>query len=176
MKKQELTQELLHNIFLYNKETGIFTFKERNIDMGSYNVFNSRFANKETGTLNKKNGYIILAIYNKTYLAHRLAWLYEYGYLPDVQIDHKDNIRHHNWISNLREATNKQNSENRHTASCSNKSTGLLGSSYDKRSGKFRSVITRNGKMIHLGTFNTAEEAHQRYLEEKRKIHEFNML
>ena len=140
MKNKELTQELLKELLHYNPGTGIFTWNK-------------------TGTGRKKDktagwkthqGYISVDINSQPYQCHRLAWLYVYGVWPKDQIDHIDNIRHHNWISNLREATNTQNQQNLKKANITNKSCGLLGVSFNKNSRLYTSQITINRQRIHL--------------------------
>ena len=46
-----------------------------------------------------------------------------------------------------------------------NNTTGYKGVSYHKKAGKFRAYIVVNGKQIHLGLFDTAEQAAQKYAE-----------
>ena len=54
----------------------------------------------------------------------------------------------------------------------SNKTTGLLGASYESSSGKYRAQIMCKGKKITIGRFDTKEQAHNAYLEAKRIMHE----
>jgi len=96
------------------------------------------------------------------------------GFWPENQIDHINGARADNRFTNLREATNKENSENIKRARRSNKSTEVLG--VYTRGLKFRAQITHAGKIQRLGTFKTAEEAHQAYLTAKRDLHLFNTL
>jgi len=166
----ELTQEYLKSILDYEQYTGIFTYKERDYPP----EFNKKHGNKEAGSLCTIHGYVFISIKHKKYRAQRLAWLYVYGNMPN-KIDHIDNIRSHNWISNLREATNSQNQQNKTKCEKRNKA-GLLGVTYLKRDNRYRAQIGINKKTIYLGTFETAIDAHNRYLQEKRKIHEFNTL
>lgn len=73
------------------------------------------------------------------------------------QFDHEDRDRLNCQRDNLREATAQENARNRnpHIGSV----TGVKGVSWHKKNGKFRADITINGKMLHLGTFNTIDEA-----------------
>jgi hypothetical protein len=161
---KELTQERLKELLHYDQETGVFIWK----------IDRSRLAKKGNiaGCFNYY-GYIDIKIDGKTYKANRLVWIYVYGKWPKYQIDHIDNIRHHNWIKNLREATHSQNQQNQIKAKTNNKSTGLLGSYLNKIDGTFRSQIRLNGKSNHLGVFETDQEAHTAYIDAKRKHHEF---
>ena len=159
----ELTQEILKDLLNYDPDSGVFKWLKSGPGRKSTLI---------AGTLHKF-GYWQITISRKIYKSHRLAWLYEYGKWPDNDVDHKDTIRHHNWISNLREATRCENLQNMVNAKKNNKSTGLLGASFDKRRLSYRSTIFLNYKQKHLGTFKTAQEAHERYLQEKRIIHPF---
>lgn len=135
----ELTQEYLKECLIYDKDTGIFTHKERPLhhfkNSHWMNNFNSRHLNKQCHCIGC-HGYIVIAVNGKRYLAHRLAWLYVYGVWPEIQIDHRDTIRTNNRINNLRESTQGQNRENVRTKQSNNKS-GFLGVHLDKQSKKF---------------------------------------
>jgi hypothetical protein len=72
-------------------------------------------------------------------------------------IDHINNIKTDNKISNLRWVTNSENSHN--TSIRSDNSSGLKGVSFNKRSGKWVAYIDFNRKRIPLGYFDTIEEA-----------------
>lgn len=49
--------------------------------------------------------------------------------------------------------------------------TGLMGSYYDSKKKRFYSRISQNDKSLYLGSFGTAEEAHNAYIEAKKLIH-----
>jgi hypothetical protein len=57
-------------------------------------------------------GYITIRVIYKSYLAHRLAWLYVHGEWPENLIDHINNNRSDNRICNLRKATKTENNRN----------------------------------------------------------------
>lgn len=104
MKKRNgtiLTQERLKELVIYDKETGIMVSK-----VDRYKVKKG----SKLGTLNK--GYLYAKIDNKRYSLHGLAFLYEYGFLPDCDIDHINGDKQDNRIENLREATRSQNASN----------------------------------------------------------------
>lgn len=146
-----LLQEL-HTALSYNPEDGTFTW-----------LFNrSRGARSGTvaGTL-QKSGYVAIGFKGKYYKAHRLAWLFVYGAWPKTDLDHINRITHDNRIVNLRECTPSQNQANR--SNNKNSSTGYRGVTFHKRLGKFQAAIRINRKPIHLGTFDTAEDASQAY-------------
>lgn len=143
-----LTTARLKESLSYDPETGSFTWliqKARRTKIGSV-----------AGTI--WDGYIRIEIDNRSYRAHRLAWLYMTGVWPDEEIDHKNTNRSDNRWSNLRAATHSQNQGNARRRR--DNSTGFK--SVQKIRGKFRAVISR-GPRIHLGYFDTAEKAHAAY-------------
>lgn len=153
-----LTHEELIEILDYCSWSGLFKWKVNR----NNNVKKGMFA----GGKDIKRGYIKLTIVLKdgkkhTYLAHRLAWFYVYGVWPTKDVDHKDGIKHHNWLDNLREATDQENNRNKGVMKSS--ATGLKGVNPGKN-GKFRSYIC-------LGTFNTKEEAAEAYRQAALKLH-----
>lgn len=158
-----ITLDELRSYLNYDLDTGIFTWAiptARNIKVGA-----------KTGLL-KNTGYVQIRFKNKYYLAHRLAWMYVTGVMPKVLIDHINGDKTDNRFCNLRESTYAQNIQNVKKAFRNNK-LGLLGTTYRADIKKFISRITVNKKLIQLGHFNSAEEAHQAYLTAKRKIHEY---
>jgi hypothetical protein len=118
-----------------------------------------------------KDGYRRVNVYGELYLAHRLIWLMVHGKFPVDMLDHINGNGLDNHISNLREATNQQNMQNQTKPQSGNKS-GFLGVSLHKK-GRFRADLSIDGKTIYIGLFDTPEEAHQVYLQAKRKHHEF---
>jgi hypothetical protein len=124
------------------------------------------------GTVNS-NGYRTVSLRSRIHFAHRLIWLYMTGEWPNGWVDHIDGDKLNNKWANLRDVTpqvNKQNLRKPHKDS----STGLLGA-YRHRD-RFRSYIGLNGVQHWIGSFDTAEEAHQAYVEAKRKLHQGNTL
>ena len=100
----------------------------------------------------KENGYISIRHNNKTYLAHRLVFLYHNLYLPKF-IDHINNNRSDNRIENLRECSIQQNTYNRAKYG-NHKYKGVY-----KDNNKFKVQIMDNGKLKYLGLYKTEEEA-----------------
>lgn len=113
----------------------------------------------------KRTGYIEVTIKKKQYLAHRLVYIWHNGEIKDnLQIDHINRIRNDNRIENLRLVTHQENQWNNNL----NKSKGYR---YIKNIDMYNARITVNRKNIHLGNFKTKEQAHQVYLEAKKKYH-----
>lgn len=152
----------------YNPVTGEFTWLKKSGDERYTRAWNSRFAGKPAGrTKAGGHGYLEIAIENKLYRAHRLAWLYMTGEWPIDQIDHINCNKTDNRFANLREASAFQNACN---VKSSNKS-GLKGVTFNKNAKKYTSQICVYRKRISLGYFNSAEEAHQAYAQAAQKLH-----
>lgn len=93
-----------------------------------------------------------------------------YGEWPETMIDHINGDRRDNKISNLRLADQYINSQNIIKARKDSK-IGLRGVRYDAKWRKYVPVIRVGDKRLQLGGYETAEEAHQVYLDAKRKHH-----
>jgi len=159
-----LTQERLKFRLNYDPLTGLFSWKTKGHPCSKIKI---------DGILGCVNvhGYIQVKLDNKHYLVHRLAWLYVYGKFPDGQIDHIDHNKTNNRIKNLRDVSHSLNQQNILFAPKNKKHSKLLGACFHKQTGKFRARIRTNGIQKHLGAFDTAQEAHQAYLDAKRKLH-----
>jgi hypothetical protein len=88
-----------------------------------------------------------------------LAWLWVYGTFPAADLDHINRDRACCRIANLREATPKQNTVNSKVRQGSR--SGLKGGYQHGR--RWQAAIDKNGKTVHLETFNTVEAAHEAY-------------
>lgn len=147
MAKCILTQVQLKSKLHYNPDTGLFTRLEHRP---------SKSKSDYAGSVHNK-GYIMIHVMHEIYRAHRLAWLYMTGEMPDKHIDHIDGDKANNSFANLRLATNKQNLKNRST-NLNNKS-GFRGVSWSAHAKKWIANAMLNGKRKNLGYFETAEKA-----------------
>lgn len=86
------------------------------------------------------------------------------------QIDHRNRVRLDNRRNNLRICTVAEN--NRNVGVRSNSKSGYKGVSWNKCRGRWHSRIGANGKVIHLGYFDTAEQAHEAFVKAARELHE----
>ena len=153
LRENAIKPERLKEVLDYSTETGLFTWK---INAG-------RCIKGRATSYITHNGYKKIKVDKKSYVAHRLAWLYVYNKFPNGDIDHIDGDRLNNKISNLREASRSQNLQNKKMQS--NNSSGYIGVSYDKKRNKWDARISVFGKQICLGLFITAEEASRAYEE-----------
>lgn len=143
-----LTQQRLKEFFTYDEDTGLFTRIKKNSNRDSLGLSSQRV---------NSDGYIHIKIDGHLHKAHRAAWLYVYGKLPNGIIDHANRVRNDNRISNLSDATFSQNAWNsslRH-----DNLSGFKGVSWHKRDAKFYAHIRVGGKRKHLGSFSDAAEA-----------------
>ena len=101
------------------------------------------------------SGYINIRVNNKTYLAHRLIWLYVYGKWPII-IDHINGNKIDNRICNLRNATYQQNNCNKKFIE---NTSGIKGVCWDKVRGKWFARIMLNYKSINIGRFDNLNDA-----------------
>lgn len=148
-----ISQEELKELFHYDPESGIFT---RRVDRGN------RKAGEVAGCIGS-SGYYRISIDNKSYLAHRLAWLYVYGRFPDGLLDHWNTNKLDNRIKNLRDCTHSTNHQNQHCKS--NNILKCKGVSYypDRPKTPYLARIKVNGAQKNLGRFATQEAAKAAY-------------
>lgn len=164
-----ITQELLLKALDYNPDSGIFTWKFRDHDFPSVskntrlaaNIFNSKYAGKNAGFIVKpaESGtcYIKIKIFGKDLSAHRLAFLYMEGYMPE-EVDHIDHNGLNNKWSNLRASNSKDNSKNMPIQK-SNK-TGVIGVNWHKSAGKWQArAVDLDGNRIDLGRYDSFDDA-----------------
>lgn len=167
--KHNLTQEYLKEALTYNQYTGEWTWKERPerhfASFRAFKIWNKRYSLKKTYNINRK-GYIDIVLNNRKYRAHRLAFLYVDGYIPENQVDHIDGNRKNNKYDNLREVNNKCNHQNCKLSKLSK--SGITGVHYYPERKKWLARIMIDGKTINLGAYDTKDDAAiARYLEER---------
>jgi hypothetical protein len=139
-----LSRDLLHELFEYRDGFLFWKIARPHVKIG-----------QKAGRLNDR-GYWIITIGNRIYRAHRIIFLYHYGYLP-TEIDHIDNDRLNNKIENLRPATRSQNLTNK---GLSNKNTsGAKNVSWDKSRNKWEVQMYVNKKKTFVGRFDDLEVA-----------------
>lgn len=154
-----LTQEYLKSILHYDESTGVFTYKLP-IKRGSV-------VGDKAGYIN--NGYVKIMINGIIYNAHRLAFLYMEGTFPEEVVDHIDRNRANNVWKNLRKASESSNQHNRGKGR--NNNSGFKGVWFNKRRNKFRCRVGLYGRCIHIGYYNTIEEAIKARQEAADKLH-----
>lgn len=86
-----------------------------------------------------------------------------------TQVDHIDGNGLNNRRSNLRICSNSENARNRRKRI--DNTSGYKGVSFDARSYKWVAYINFDGKRMHIGYFNTREDAHAAYCKAATKLH-----
>jgi hypothetical protein len=146
-----LTQNLLGELFYY-EDGKLFNKTKRS---------KNTIVGEEAGRLSNR-GYRQIMVNRKFYLSHRLIYIFHHGEIADkLYIDHIDRDKSNNNIENLRLVTIQENQWNR----------GARGYYFHKANNKFLAQIRLNSKLIHLGYFNTEEEARSAYLKAKEELH-----
>lgn len=143
-----ITQQRLKQVINYDPEAGLFTWRERKGNR-----------TKKGGLAGGPNeyGYIQICIDGKLYKAHRLAWMYVYGFMPSGMIDHINRKTGDNRISNLREVTNEQNQQN--SGLRIDSTSGVRGVTWNGRRSKWEARIKAGIHRKHLGYFESIEQA-----------------
>lgn len=153
-----LTQIRLKELLDYDPETGQFTWRVTRSNKVRAGDFAGCIA----------HGRYQIQIDYSIYYAARLAVLWMTGELPENQVDHINCNPTDNRWDNLRPADDFQNGANRQ-ARKGKKYSDLKGVTFNKRKGRFEAAIRKNYRLIFLGYFDTAEEAHAAYCEAARK-------
>lgn len=143
----KITQDKLKQLLHYNPYTGIFKWRNKK----------GKVKRKDVAGSTNNNEYTRIVIDYKFYQAHRLAWLYMYGYFPENDIDHIDRIRNNNRINNLREVSRQCNMRN--SGNPRNNNSGVKGVCWYKSRNKWYAQIIINQKLIFLGYYKSFDEA-----------------
>ena len=154
-KELALTQELLKEKLHYDKDTGVFTWLD--VKSNGYKMRGKVAGNTNALTGYSSIGFTLSEAKFYVYLAHRLAWLYEYGEFPKDGLDHINHVKTDNRIKNLRIATKRENIRN--MSMSSNNTTGHTGVCFSKANNKYVAYVKVNYKQIHLGYFKNVEDA-----------------
>lgn len=153
-----ITRDELIELLQYDPATGSFTWAR---DVGY------RFKSGQKAGHTHSCGYVVIRIRRRQYMAHRLAWLYMTGDWPS-EIDHTNGIKSDNRFSNLRSCTKTQNQANKLKGRTN--TSGYVGVAAGYK-GKWNARIRVSGRLIHLGTFPTAEAASKAYMAAAEAVH-----
>ena len=148
----------LKEILSYSPDTGIFTWK----------VSHPRAkAGSPAGAIDHY-GYVVIRLDGVLYKAHRLAWLYVKGEWPTKNLDHINQIKCDNRISNLRSVGQSVNMHNARIKS-TNKS-GVAGVCWRQDRRKWCARIKIGYKNIFLGNFDCKDEAVQARRQAEKRL------
>lgn len=149
-----MTQEDVVKLFIYRDGGLYWNIKKKRVQFGA-----------RVGTLGK-DGYRRLCYNGKTYLEHRLIFLWHHGYIPAL-LDHIDGDPTNNRIENLRPCTYAENNRN----SIHPSSSGVKGVTWDATRNKWRCQIHVDSKNYNLGRYDTLEEATKVINEARARLH-----
>jgi hypothetical protein len=144
--KQDLTQDQVQALFVYDAETGKLFWRQPRYAKQQY----------EEAGWNHNKGYRQVCINEQTYLVHRIIWLMFFGTHPE-EIDHIDGDKQNNRLTNLRATTKSRNQHN--SGPRKDSRTGIRGVGFNARLGKWHARIQVNKMRHHLGFFDTLEQA-----------------
>jgi len=151
---------VLNHFFDYCKTTGILKWKTPS----SKKTKVGNIAGSSDGS-----GYIVVNLHGKHYPVHRIAWKIVYGRDPSNLIDHINENRSDNRISNLREAEHWQNLCNR--GKNSNNTSGIKNICFDKSKGLWMGSLARNRKTIFCKYSKNISVVEAALVEARKKHH-----
>ena len=153
-----LTPQELRTLFDYNPYTGEFSWR---VTRGTRTKIGDK-----AGCVGNR-GYYTLCYKRRPITAHRAAWAIVYGAWPRDELDHINGDKEDNRISNLRECSRLQNEYNKGPSPQNRLGIrGVKASSH----GKYYAQIRIEGRLTHLGTFETAEEAEAAYKQAAERV------
>ena len=153
-----ITEERLKHVLDYNPKTGVFIWKVVTGNRAKIGGVAGYIATDKPNNYR----YRTIRIDKSAYRASRLAWLWMTGSFPnaEIEIDHKDGNSLNNRWCNLRLATKPQNQFNSKISK--NNKSGFKGV-HLHGNGRWRAQLQVNGTRVHIGVFNTPEDAHAAY-------------
>lgn len=164
----DLTQARAKAYYNYDRDTGLFFFKERDrseFSLGCIYVRHLNSVGRQAGCANQQ-GYVKLVIDGKYYAAHRVAWLIatgEWVEYPAFEIDHVNGDRGDNRLANIRKVTKSENQRN--GSRRINNTSGVHGVNWKPtysakpNDGLWVARIWNGPKHVYLGGFKLKREA-----------------
>jgi hypothetical protein len=153
-----LTQSRLKELIVYDAFSGHFLWK---VSRGRV------IAGKRAGGNPPKSEYRGIRVDGRAYYEHRLAFLYTVGEWPMYCVDHKDEDKHNNAWSNLRDVPSSDNLHNVKSANSSSK-TGVRG--VHKIGEMYCVQLMVNRRRETVGRFASVQEAEKAYLKRKEEL------
>ena len=150
------------DLFLYDKFSGYLYWKK---------TLSPRCPEgSKAGSSSSSSGYVQVQVNKKMIAAHRIIYEMEYGKIPEgMVIDHINGCKTDNRLENLRLATKAQNVWNAGIRSTN--TSGYRGVSWSKRMSKWQAQIRAYPKVLHIGFFETKEDAYQARLKAEKEYH-----
>ena len=146
------SQKRLRELLDYNTETGVLTWRFRPEARGSWNA---QYAGMPALT-GWHRGYRVGSIEGEKFRTHRVIWCWLTGDEPP-EIDHINGNKSDNRACNLRASDRISNLKNCRLPK--DNTSGFCGVYWASWANRWRSVIGINGRSLHIGYFNTRDEA-----------------
>lgn len=162
MATPEFTLARVKELLKYDPTSGAFTWRKS---------LQGPVKAGDVAGFKRSDGYIRIKLDGQTVWAHRLAWFVSTEDWPSGAIDHINGDPSDNRICNLRDVSPRTNSENVVKARARKNGGLLLGAHWSKTWKRWKSSICVNGKHLHIGWFDTEEQAHAAYVSRKRQLH-----
>lgn len=157
---KSMSVERLRELLSYDPETGVITRlvapKRSPIEVG------------DAAGSPDSEGYLQIAVEGMRFKSHRIAWALMTGAWPTGVIDHIDGITGNNRWSNLRDVSRAMNAQNQKSANRRNQH-GTMGVSPNGK--RWLARITVDGESRAIGMFDSAQQAHDAYIDTKRRLH-----
>lgn len=135
----------------YDPDTGIIIWKQvpsNRVKLGSEAGYKCK---------HKDKGYITIRCAGRLLMAHRVAWFLYYNKWPNNQIDHENQDRKDNRISNLRDVPNNINGKNQRKRVTN--TSGHTGVYWNKAARKWCAEILVDSRYVYLGLFEDINDA-----------------
>lgn len=152
--EKNVSVQRLHELFIYDPLSGNFTWK---IDQPPKRSKRTNAKGMRAFIYKEMKGYLSGSVDGIRIKAHRAAWAMTFGVWPNGQIDHINQNKGDNRISNLRVVSNKQNCRNQRRPSSN--TSKWIGVSLNKTTGKWVAKYKKNYIDYHVGTFNCPTSA-----------------
>lgn len=157
----DLSYEDAEALFTYDPHSGALHWKPRARELFPtekvFKRWNTMYAGRKAGWLDRKHGYICVCVWAKTFRAHRVCWTLSNGKTPTYEIDHINGVRYDNRVRNLRDIPLSENSRNRQRY-VSNTS-GVTGVMWANNVGKWKAQIGSGRNRRNLGYYDDFEDA-----------------
>ena len=152
-----MNRDKLINDYIYDPITGLFI---RRHNKGKWKIGDI------AGGIDAK-GYLSISIDGRKYKAHRLAFLYVVGVVPEI-VDHINGVRSDNRWCNLRSCNASQNAMNRkvHT----NNELGIKGVAWVESRNRFTGTVTCKG-VTKSKDFKSVAEAIEWVEQQRATLH-----
>lgn len=160
--------ERIRQLVRYDPETGVLYWMQRHqrdfacndsSRVRVANGWNARYAGKPISNRMSDGRVVVDINLERRFRTQgaRVAWAIHHGYWPEGLVDHIDGDCSNDRIENLREVSASENNRNQRISK--RNTSGKVGVTFFKRTGKWRAWINVDGKTHSLGYFADLDEA-----------------